>query len=147
MAGQDTQTGPKGLLDRLVAATNAHDLAAVVDCFALDYRNETPAHPARGFVGREQVRRNWEQIFAFVPDIHTTVVRHAVSGDEVWSEWEMQGTRRDGSPHLMRGVIIFGVRDDHATWARFYLEPVQHDGGDVNDAVRRAVVPPNERPV
>jgi ketosteroid isomerase-like protein len=139
-------TGPERLLDRLVAGTNAHDLAAVVDCFAADYRNETPAHPARGFVGREQVRRNWEQIFAFVPDIHATVVRHAVSGDEVWSEWEMHGTRRDGSPHLMRGVIIFGVRDDRATWARFYLEPVEQAGGDVNDAVRRAVDPRDEGP-
>ena len=59
-------------MDRLCAATNAHDLDGIVGCFAEDYRNETPVHPARGFVGREQVRRNWQQIFAFVPDVDGT---------------------------------------------------------------------------
>ena len=130
-------------LDRLLRATNDHDLEALVDCFAPDYRNETPAHPARGFDGRDQVRKNWEQIFAFVPDIRAAVLRRAADGDTIWSEWEMSGTRRDGSPHLMRGVVIFGVEGDEATWARFYLEPVQDDGEGVNEAVRRAVVVPS----
>ena len=128
-------------LDRLLRATNDHDLEALVDCFAPDYRNETPAHPARGFDGRDQVHKNWEQIFAFVPDIRAAVLRRAADGDTIWSEWEMSGTRRDGSPHLMRGVVIFGVRDDRAGWARFYLEPVQDDGADVNATVRQAVAP------
>ena len=39
------------MVDRLVQATNDHDLEALVDCFAVDYVNETPAHPARGFRG------------------------------------------------------------------------------------------------
>jgi hypothetical protein len=39
----------------------------------------------------------------------------------------------------MAGVILFGVRDEKFTWARFYLEPVQAGGADVNDAVRRHV--------
>jgi|SRR5436853_6493685 len=128
-------------LDRLLRATNDHDLEALVDCFAPDYRNETPAHPSRGFDGREQVRKNWEQIFTNVGDIHAVVLRRAADGDNIWSEWEMSGTRRDGSPHLMRGVVIFGVRDDRATWARFYLEPVVDDGADVNAAVRQTVAP------
>jgi ketosteroid isomerase-like protein len=134
-------SGANATLDRLLRATNDHDLEALVDCFAPDYRNETPAHPARGFDGREQVRKNWEQIFTFVPDIHAAVLRRAADGDTIWSEWEMSGTRRDGSPHLMRGVVIFGVRDDRASWARFYLEPVLDDGADVNAAVRQAVGP------
>ena len=129
------------VVERLLQATNDHDLEALVDCFASDYRNETPAHPERGFTGRSQVRRNWEQIFANVPDITAAVPRSAVVGDTIWSEWEMRGTRRDGAEHLMRGVVIFGVEDGRASWARFYLEPVETGGGDVNDAVRRAVVP------
>ena len=87
------------MLARLERATNAHDVNAVVACFAADYRNETPAHPERSFTGREQVRRNWEQIFAAIPDITAKVLRSAVNGDEVWSEWEHRGTRRDGSAH------------------------------------------------
>jgi len=62
------------VLARLEGAANAHDLNALVACFAPDYRNDTPAHPERSFTGREQVRRNWEQIFAFIPDITATVL-------------------------------------------------------------------------
>jgi ketosteroid isomerase-like protein len=130
---------PTALIQRLARATNAHDLDALVGCFAPDYRNETPAHPSRGFTGRDQVRRNWEQIFAFVPDLTAELVRFTVTGDTVWSEWEHRGTRRDGSTHLMRGMAIFGVRDASAAWARFYLEPVDEDGVGVDAAVRQQV--------
>lgn len=131
--------GPAAMLERLLRATNDHDLETLVDCFAPDYRNETPAHPSRGFQGHAQVRKNWEQIFGSVPDIRAVVTRQVVDGDTVWSEWEMRGNRLDGSAHLMRGVVIFGVRDGRANWARLYLEPVQDTGEDVNEAVRRAV--------
>jgi ketosteroid isomerase-like protein len=129
---------PQAILERLVQAVNEHDLDALTSCFALDYRNETPAHPARGFQGRSQVRRNWEQIFAAVPDI-TAEARWIADEETVWSEWEIRGNRLDGSPHLMRGVVIFGVRAGEASWARFYLEPVEEGGGGVDDAVRRTV--------
>jgi ketosteroid isomerase-like protein len=129
--------GPAAMIERLRAATSGHDLEAVVSCFAAEYRNETPAHPGRGFTGRDQVRRNWEQIFAAVPDVTAEVLRMVVDGDTAWTEWEHRGTRPDGSPHLMRGVVIFGVRGGAAEWARFYLEPVQADGGDAGAALRR----------
>jgi ketosteroid isomerase-like protein len=128
-----------GVLARLERATNAHDVEALAACFAPDYRNETPAHPERSFTGREQVRRNWEQIFAFIPDLTANVLRSAVHGDEAWSEWEHRGTRRDGSAHMMRGVVIFGVANGLLTWARFYLEPVQQGGENIDAAVRRQV--------
>jgi len=128
---------PADFLERLRQATNAHDLDALVACFAPGYRNETPAHPERGFAGREQVRTNWEQIFSVVPDIHAEVLRYAVDGASVWSEWEHRGTRPDGSAHVMRGVVIFGVEEGLATWARFYLEPVQEDGEGANEFRRR----------
>jgi len=43
------------MVERLRVATNAHDLEAVVSCFATDYRNETPAHPERGFTGTQEL--------------------------------------------------------------------------------------------
>ena len=132
--------GPAATVERLVQATNAHDLDRLVACFAEDYRNETPVHPARSFQGRLQVRRNWEQIFAFVPDIRVEIIRSAVDGDSLWSEWEMRGTRRDGTAHLMRGCIVFGVGDSAIRWARFYLEPVDENGATVDQAVREQVV-------
>jgi len=135
-----TAADPASVVLRLSAATNAHDLDGVVACFAPDYRNETPAHPERGFRGAEQVRTNWTQIFAAIPDVHTEIVRHVVDGPIVWSEWEHRGTRPDGSAHHMRGVILFEVADDQITSARFFLEPVD-DGGTVDAAIRRQVAP------
>ena len=145
MDGLGTKGGPAAMVERLRVATNAHDVEAVVGCFAADYRNETPAHPERGFTGRDQVRGNWEQIFAAVPDVTAEVVRSAVDGDTAWTEWEHRGTRPDGSPHIMRGVVIFGVRNDVADWARFYLEPVQADGDNADAAVRHQLAPGGPR--
>jgi len=127
------------VVERLVAATNKHDIDALVECFASEYVNETPAHPQRGFGGRDQVRRNWTAIFAGVPDITAQVNASAVDGCRVWTEWEMNGTTLDGAPHAMAGVIIFGVRDGHIVSARFYLEPVEVTSGDVGAAVERAM--------
>ncbi|EID80544.1 hypothetical protein W59_07559, partial [Rhodococcus opacus RKJ300 = JCM 13270] len=106
---------------------------------ASDYLNETPAHPARGFTGSEQVRRNWTEIFGGVPDLRARVLRWAVDGDTIWGEWEMVGTRRDGHPHLMRGVIVFGVDDGRAKWSRFYLEPVDDSPVGVEPTVHAQV--------
>ena len=131
----DTKNSPVAMVDRLARTTNAHDLDGLVDCFAAEYRNETPVHPTRGFSGREQVRSNWQQIFTAVPDLQVRVLRSAVADDTVWSEWEMTGTRRDGTSHLMRGVILFGVTAGRASWARFYLEPVDHGGDSIDAAV------------
>src|SRR4029079_6542564 len=127
----DSIDGAASVLARLERAANAHDVNAVAACFAPDYRNRTPVHRARSFTGSQQIRRNWEQIFAAIPDLTATVLRSAVNGDEAWSEWEHRGTRRDGSTPLMRGVVIFGVADGLLTWARFYLEPVQEGGENV----------------
>lgn len=130
----------RAMVERLVQATNKHDLESLAACFAQDYENETPVHPARSFRGREQVRRNWDQILTFVPDLRVIVSRSAYEGDTAWTEWDMVGTRRDGTAHHMRGVVIFGVRDGLAEWARFYLEPVDSSSGTVDDGVRGQVV-------
>ncbi len=124
--------GRAGVLERLVRAVNEHDLEGMVACFADDYVNETPVHPLRGFTGNEQVRSNWSQIFAGVPDVQARILRTDIAGDTAWTEWEMVGTRVDGLGFLMRGVVIFGIREDVIASARFYLEPVEDTSGDVD---------------
>ena len=132
------------VVEQLAEAINRHDLDGLVSCFAADYANETPVHPQRSFTGSDQVRRNWTQIFAGVPDIEAAVLRRAESDNQVWTEWEMSGTRsEDGGPFLMRGVVIFGIRGDVISSARFYLEPAEETSGDV-DAHTRRVVTGNE---
>ncbi len=134
-----SETAALETIGRLLEATNAHDPDRIAECFALDYRNDTPAHPSRGFTGREQVRRNWSAILAGVPDLRAEMTDSAPHLDDVWCEWTMSGTRRDGAPHRMVGPIVFTVRDGSIAAARFYLEPVDPDGGSVDAAVRRAV--------
>jgi ketosteroid isomerase-like protein len=134
-----TGQGPAAVVERLLEAVNAHDLEAMVALFADDYLNETPAHPQRGFRGSGQVRRNWAQILAGVPDLRARLPRMTVEGDTVWTEWDISGTRGDGAAFLMRGVVIFGVADASIASARFYLEPVEEASGDVDAHTRRVV--------
>ena len=136
-----SKRGPTAVLQRLLAALNAHDLEALVDCFAEDYVNETPVHPQRSFHGNAQVRTNWSQIFAGVPDVSALVPRATVDGDALWTEWEVSGTRKDGDAFLMRGMVLFGVTDDAISSARFYLEPVEDGGVDAAGAVATALEP------
>jgi limonene-1,2-epoxide hydrolase len=134
-----TSTSAAEVTERLLEATNRHDLEELVGCFAPAFVNETPAHPARSFTGAEQVRRNWAQIFAGVPDLEAEILRRTIDGGTVWTEWEMRGTRVDGSPHLMRGVGIFQVDDGRFSSLRFYLEPVERGGASVDEALREHI--------
>jgi ketosteroid isomerase-like protein len=138
--GVPVTTEAPPVVQRLQQAINAHDLDAVVDCFVADYRNETPVHPSRSFIGVEQVRRNWTQILGGLTNLRAELVRWAVSGDEIWAEWSWTGQRKDGAPFAMRGVTILGSgADGRAEWSRFYMEPVDESGTDVTTAVRDVV--------
>jgi len=132
---------PLTVVENLREATNRHDVDGIVACFASGYRNETPAHPARSFVGRDQVRRNWDHILSAVPDVTADIIGSLVAGDTVWSEWRHEGTRADGSRHRMAGVIVFRVADGLIQSARFFLEPVHDDSDVIDDAIRRQVTP------
>jgi ketosteroid isomerase-like protein len=127
------------VVERLRDAMNSHDLEALVDVFDPDVVSETPVHPQRTFRGVDQVRRNWEQIFAGVPDLRADLLDTAVHGDTVWSEWDWRGTRRDGSAHRMRGVTIQRIKDRRAIAVRFYMEPVEDGGPGAGEAVRRII--------
>jgi ketosteroid isomerase-like protein len=134
---RSSDTGPAAVIERLGDAMNGRDLEAMVACFAPEYLSEQPLHPARTFQGQEQVRRNWAQVFGDVPDFRADLVRTAVVGETVWTEWRWQGTRRDGSRFEMRGVTLLGVQAGLITWGRLYMEPVEQGGHAIDEAVRR----------
>ena len=130
------------IMHRLLAAINAHDLDAFVACFDPDYASEQPAHPARSFRGSVQVRKNWEGVFAGVPNISAELLMSVETSDGVEvGEWRWQGTHIDGSPFAMRGVIVAGVKHGRITWGRLYMEPVEQGGGDINEMVRETYRP------
>ena len=133
----DGGAGPGAVVERLNAAMNAHDLEAFLACFQDDYESEQPAHPDRAFRGREQVRINWSAVFDGVPDFSAELLRSAADGNTVWSEWHWRGTQAGGTPLDMVGVFVCGVREDRISWARLYMEPVEHAGAGIESAVRR----------
>jgi hypothetical protein len=94
-----------------------------------------PVHPDRTFRGHEQMRKNWSQIFATVPDIEAVLVRCTSEGDTTWAEWEWRGTRADGTPFAMRGVTIKGVHQDRIAWVRLYMKQVQEGGAGVRQSL------------
>ena len=130
---------PPPIVRRLQQAIDDHDLDKIEACFDSDNASDQPAHPARSVRGRRQLRENWTQILAGAPDLTAKLKRWAVNGQEVWTEWEWRGTRRDGSPSVMRGVTIQGLRDDVVAWVHFYMKPVEESGAGVEQAVSEEV--------
>jgi ketosteroid isomerase-like protein len=113
------------VIDRLARAMNDHHVEAMVECVHDDYASEQPLHPEWNFTGREQMRKNWSGIFADVPDLRAELIRSTWSGDEVWTEWLMHGTRTDGSPFEYRGMAIWGFREELIAWGRLYFGVVE----------------------
>lgn len=130
------------VLTRLERALNAHDLGALASCFDEDVVSEQPAHPARAFRGRDQVEGNWRQLFAAFPDLAARLVRSTVDGDVVWAEWDWHGHGPDGGSTNMRGITILGVNGERIRWVRFYMEPIEQGGGDIDTTIRQTVSEP-----
>lgn len=131
---------PDGPVRRMFAAAGQHDLEAMCAEFADDFVNITPNHPARSFTGRAQVRSNWSDLFAGIPDLTLEVHDAALEpGGKVWVEWASAGTRCDGLRVELAGVAIFSLREDRLSAVRFYLESVDRASGDVNAVIRALV--------
>jgi ketosteroid isomerase-like protein len=136
MVQRQSKAAAGNIARRLEQAINEHDLEALVGCFQPDVVSEQPAHPARNFRGREQIRRNWTQIFAGIPDLRATLVRSAVDEEVLWAEWSWQGSRPDGSAADMAGVTILGLTGDKIAWLHFYMEPVEQQGAGIDAAIQ-----------
>jgi limonene-1,2-epoxide hydrolase len=119
------------VIERMAEALNRHDLEALLGCFDPNYRSEQLAHPNRGFGGKEQVRKNWSAMFESFPDFEAQVLRHTADEGVVWGEWHWIATGLN-----MAGVTIMGVEDDHIVSARLYMEAVEEDGQDFDEAMR-----------
>jgi ketosteroid isomerase-like protein len=130
------------MMERLRDVQNSHDAAGMAALFSADYKSDQPVHPNRGFVGNEQVLKNWTTVFSGVPDFQATTLSSVTHGQTEWAEHEWRGTHTDGSPFLMRGVIISSVQDGLISSMRLYMEPVESDGGDIDAAAQDLARPP-----
>ena len=129
---QDVQThsSPKLVFERMIQATNRHDLEAMVALFAPDYRSEQPFHPERNFVGSAGVRKNWSFFFTTIPDIQIEILGEVEEGDTVWAELHYHGTQTDGKKHAVRGVTLQSNQADQISWTRLYMETLSGDWQD-----------------
>ena len=136
---------PLSVLERLQSALNQHDLDSFVDCFDPDYHSEQPVHSERAFSGREQVRKNWSAMFSGTPDFRSELLSAASDGETGWAEFHWSGRRTDATRFEMRGMTIFGIRDERIAWQRLYMEEVEQAGAGI-DAVVQSLThkPPQE---
>lgn len=124
---QDEQkhSSPKSVFERMIQATNRHDLDAMVACFAPDFRSEQPLHPERSFTGQAGVRNNWSFFFTTIPNIQVDILNEVEERNTVCAELHYHGMQTDGKEFNVRGVSLMGVQADQVIWARLYIEPVE----------------------
>ena len=123
------------VIEQLAEAMNRHDLDGAVRLVHEDYRSEQPAHPGRAFVGRAQMRANWEAMFAGIPDLRVEILGSVQDGDTAWTEWRWWGKRTDGLPVDVRGVTLFEIRDGAIVAGRLYMEDVEPEATGIDEAV------------
>ena len=130
------------IMDRLLSAMNAHDLDGFVGCFAADYDSQQPAHPGRAFRGSDQVRKNWEGVFAGVPDFTAELVLSATPDEDVEvGEWRWHGTYTDGAPFAMQGVTIVGVQRNQNRLGTFVHGARRAGGANIDEMVQETYRP------
>lgn len=120
---------PEAVAQRWVTSLSAHDLEAAVDCFDAAYVDEAPARRGESVQGQDSVRRNFSMLLSDLPDLTANISRTVADGDDVWMEWSMRGTRRDGTLLEFVGVNIFQVKDGRFRSGRIYTEIVRDAGG------------------
>ena len=63
------------------------------------------------FVGKEVVKKAFEEVFKTFPDAHWGNARHFISGNRAVSEWTFTGTKQDGSKLEVTGCDLFTFRN------------------------------------
>ncbi len=101
-------------LQAFADAFNAHDADKIVSMMTGDCIFQASAGPdvdGEKFVGTENVKKAFQQVFASFPDAKWTNARHFIAGDRGVSEWVFSGTRSDGTRVEVTGCDLFTFRD------------------------------------
>jgi ketosteroid isomerase-like protein len=110
---QSTKTVSADFLQSFADAFNAHDIKAIMSHMTDDCVFEASAGPdinGEKFMGQEQVKKAFENVFASFPDARWTNPRHFVSGERGCTEWIFTGTKSDGTRVEVTGCDIFTFR-------------------------------------
>lgn len=131
-----------GPVAQFFRALDDRDIDALRGCLAAEFEMVVPQRPARGFVGREQELANLALLFETYADFAVTVLRAAVTEDEVWTE-----TVGTATGTQVAAVIIWTMDPDRQliVRGRFYSEPVQQDAADIEEFMRGLTAGPGEQ--
>ncbi|HEX6848689.1 MAG TPA: nuclear transport factor 2 family protein [Chitinophagaceae bacterium] len=114
LMAQTSKTVTENFLQSFVDAFNAHDINRILSHMTDDCVFEASAGPAANgekFMGREQVGKAFENVFATFPDARWSNPRHFIFGDRGLSEWIFTGTRKDGTRVEVTGCDLFTFKD------------------------------------
>jgi taurine dehydrogenase small subunit len=101
-------------LQSFANAFNAHDIKAIMLHMTENCVFEASAGPdidGQKFIGQEQVKKAFEEVFATFPDARWENPRHFIYGDRGFTEWTFRGTKKDGSKVEVTGCDLFTFMD------------------------------------
>ena len=104
----------EGFLQSFADAFNAHDIKAIMSHMTDDCVFEASAGPdadGQKFIGQEQVKKAFEDVFATFPDAHWDNPRHFIIGERGFTEWIFIGTKNDGVKVEVKGCDLFTFKD------------------------------------
>jgi limonene-1,2-epoxide hydrolase len=122
---------PKRLLERLHTALNTRDLTNLLHCLQVDFEQIHPARPGTDTTGLEAARAEWDAIFDAYPDFRADLLRQAIEGNTIWTEWHWFGKQAGGQTGSLNrvGVIVYGVEEGLLAWGREYMVDTAEQSG------------------
>jgi ketosteroid isomerase-like protein len=114
LMAQSNKIVKEGFLQSFADAFNAHDITAIMSHMTDDCIFEASGGPdadGEKFIGQEQVKKAFENVFATFPNAHWGNPRHFISGDRGFSEWIFTGTKTNGTEVEVSGCDLFTFKD------------------------------------
>jgi ketosteroid isomerase-like protein len=114
LMAQSNKKVTENLLHSFADAFNAHDIKAIMAHMTDDCVFQASAGPdadGQKFIGQEQVKKAFEEVFATFPDAHWGSPRHFTLGDRGFSEWIFTGTKKDGTKVEVTGCDLFTFKE------------------------------------
>lgn len=106
---QSNKNVTESFLQSFADAFNRHDINAIMEHMTQDCVFEASVGPdsnGQKFVGQEEVRKAFLDVFESYPDARWNNPRHFISGNRGFSEWTFTGTKKDGTKTEVTGCDL-----------------------------------------